>query len=171
VNNPDAASVNQARRDILNAIQPDGSAGSLKVEQERASTLREVGAKLKVVVKGSAFGVDANATLDQTYKRNVVVALIRQMFYVVTFTPHGPGGGEATLPPLPPRSPTACAPSRCPPQGPPPDAGSPLEPQAQPVCTTTVGGTRPERGRRFAADGFGPGLSALSLASDKMGVR
>jgi peptide/nickel transport system substrate-binding protein len=39
-------------------------------------------------------------------------------------------GGEATLPLLPPRSPTACAPSRCP-QGPPPDAGSPLEPQAQ----------------------------------------
>jgi hypothetical protein len=41
--------------------------------------------------------------------------------------------GEATLPPLPPRSPTACAPSPCPP-GPPPDAGSPLEPQAQPVA-------------------------------------
>jgi ABC-type branched-subunit amino acid transport system permease subunit len=38
--------------------------------------------------------------------------------------------GEATLPPLPPRSPTACAPSPCPP-GQPPDAGSPLEPQAQ----------------------------------------
>jgi transcriptional regulator with XRE-family HTH domain len=36
-------------------------------------------------------------------------------------------GGEATLPPLPPRSPTACAPSPCPP-GQPPDAGSPLEP-------------------------------------------
>ena len=89
--NPDAARVHQARRDILNAINPTGSAGLLKTDFERASTLREVGVKLGVTVKGSAFGVDANATLDQTYRRSVVVASIRQLFYTVTFTPDSAG--------------------------------------------------------------------------------
>jgi hypothetical protein len=91
LDNPDAAKVNQARRDILNKVNPAGSAGLLKAGFERASTLREVGVKLGVSVKGSAFGVDANATLDQTYKRSVVVASIRQVFYTVTFTPHSAG--------------------------------------------------------------------------------
>lgn len=91
LDNPDAAKVKQARQDILNAINPAGSAGLLKTGFERASTLREVGVKLGVTVKGSAFGVDANATLDQTYKRSVVVASIRQVFYTVTFTPHSAG--------------------------------------------------------------------------------
>jgi hypothetical protein len=91
VDKPDAAKVNQARRDILNAVNPTGSAGILKTGFERASTLREVGAKLGVTVKGAAFGVDANATLDQTYKRSVVVASIRQVFYTATFTPHSAG--------------------------------------------------------------------------------
>jgi hypothetical protein len=91
VDNPDAAKVNQARRDILNTIQPAGSAGLLKTAFERASTLREVGTKLGVTVKGSTFGVDANTTLDQTYKRSVVVASIRQVFYAMTFTPQSAG--------------------------------------------------------------------------------
>jgi hypothetical protein len=91
VESPDAAKVSQARQNILNQINPTGSAGVLKTGFERASTLREVGAKLGVTVKGAAFGVDANATLDQTYKRSVVVASIRQIFYTVTFTPHSAG--------------------------------------------------------------------------------
>ncbi len=91
LDDPNAAKVNQARRDILNAINPAGSAGLLKTGFERASTLREVGVKLGVTVKGAAFGVDANATLDQTYKRSVVVASIRQVFYTVTFTPNSAG--------------------------------------------------------------------------------
>lgn len=97
---PDAAAVGQARQDILNAINPQDAAGSLKASMERATTLREVGVKLGVTVKGAAFSVDANATLDQTYKSSVVVATIRQTFYSVTFTPQNagatgfwPGGG------------------------------------------------------------------------------
>jgi hypothetical protein len=59
-----------------------------------------------------------------------------------------PTGGEATLPLLPPRSPTACAPSRCP-QGPPPDAGSPLEPQAQRILAASgrAGSGHPSTGK------------------------
>lgn len=91
LDNPDAAKVNQARRDILSRINPTGSAGILKAGFERASTLREAGAKLGVTVKGAAFGVDANATLDQTYKSSVVVASIRQVFYSVMFTPNSAG--------------------------------------------------------------------------------
>lgn len=91
LDNPDAAKVNDARRDILNRINPTGSAGILKAGFERASTLREAGAKLGVTVKGAAFGVDANATLDQTYKSSVVVASIRQVFYSVMFTPDSAG--------------------------------------------------------------------------------
>ncbi len=91
VDNPDAAKVSQARQNMLNANNPTGSAGLLKTGFERASTLREVGVKLGVTVKGSAFGVDANAELDQTNKRSVVVASIRQVFYSVTFTPRSAG--------------------------------------------------------------------------------
>jgi hypothetical protein len=91
INNPDAAKINQIRRDIIGVINPIGSAGLLKTGFERASTLREVGVKLGVTVKGAAFGVDANATLDQTYKRSVVVASIRQVYYSTTFTPVNAG--------------------------------------------------------------------------------
>ena len=82
--------MNQARHDILNAVNPTDSPGLLKIDLQRASTLREVGVKFGVTVKGGAFGVDANATLDQTYKQSTVVATIRQVFYTVTFTPDGP---------------------------------------------------------------------------------
>jgi hypothetical protein len=44
-----------------------------------------------LVVKGSAFSVDANASLDETYKNSVVVAAIRQVFYSVNFVPNGAG--------------------------------------------------------------------------------
>ena len=81
--------MNQARHDILNAVNPTDSPGLLKIDLQRASTLREVGVKFGVTVKGGAFGVDANATLDQTYKQSTL-ATIRQVFYTVTFTPDGP---------------------------------------------------------------------------------
>lgn len=84
---PDAGSVNDARRNILNAIKPTDSAGTLKGDFESASSLREVGLKLGLTVTGSAFGVDANAQLNETYKKSVVVGVIRQVFYSVNFTP------------------------------------------------------------------------------------
>ena len=84
---PDAADVNQRRRDILIEAAPQDAPGLLKVEFEKASTLREVGVKLGLSVKGSAFGVDADATLNETHRRSTVVATIRQVFYVATFTP------------------------------------------------------------------------------------
>ena len=86
---PDSASVDAARRAIINKINPTDSPGILKVGIDRASTLREVGVKLGLTVKGSSFGVDANASLTQSYKQSVVVAVIRQVFYSVTFTPSG----------------------------------------------------------------------------------
>lgn len=93
VEEPDAASVNEARLRILRGLRPSDSPGPAKTGFERASTLREVGVKLGVTVKGAAFGVDANASLDQTRRRSTVVASIRQVFYSVTFTPHGPRVG------------------------------------------------------------------------------
>jgi hypothetical protein len=87
---PDSATVNEARRDIIRALNPTDAPGLLKTDFQKASTLREVGAKLGISVKGSAFGVDANATLDQTHKESTVVASIRQVFYTVTYTPDGP---------------------------------------------------------------------------------
>jgi len=90
VDHPDAAAVNQARREILLALKPADSPGLLKVDMQKASTLREVGVKAGLSIKGSAFGVDANATLDETHRQSTVVASIRQIFYNVTFTPEGP---------------------------------------------------------------------------------
>ncbi|WP_158292197.1 thiol-activated cytolysin family protein [Paracraurococcus ruber] len=89
VQDPAAASVNAARLQILQSLNPSDSPGIIKSGFERASTLREVGVKLGVTVKGSAFGVDANATLDQTRRQSTVVASIRQIFYSVNFTPEG----------------------------------------------------------------------------------
>jgi hypothetical protein len=90
VDAPDEAKVNQARRGILNAAKPMDSPGSLKTDFEQASTLRELGVRLGISVKGSAFGVDANAALNQTYKQTTAVASIRQVFYSVGFEPRGP---------------------------------------------------------------------------------
>ena len=87
---PNSQTVNQARRDILQALNPTDAPGLLKTSFEKATTLREVGVKLGLSVKGSAFGVDANASLNQTYRQSTVVASIRQIFYTVTFTPDGP---------------------------------------------------------------------------------
>jgi hypothetical protein len=91
VPNPSAATVDEARRRVLNQVDPTDSMGLLKTGFERATTLREVGVKLGVTVKGGAFGVDANASLEQSYKSSVVVASIRQTYYSVTFAPHRAG--------------------------------------------------------------------------------
>lgn len=91
VDNPDAAQVDQARQNIINAVNPTDAPGLLKTSFMQASTLREVGVKAGLVIKGSAFGVDANATLNQTYKGSVVIASIRQVFYSVSFTPQSAG--------------------------------------------------------------------------------
>jgi hypothetical protein len=93
VADPTAGAVNQLRRDLLEAAAPKDSPGLLKLEIEKASTLREVGVKLGLSVKGSAFGVDVDATLDATHRRSTVVASIRQVFYTVTFTPQGAQAG------------------------------------------------------------------------------
>jgi hypothetical protein len=105
VASPTEATINQARRDIINAAKPTDSPGSLKTDFEQASTLREVGVRLGFSVKGSAFGVDANAALNQTYRQTTAVASIRQVFYNVSFEPHGPqatgiwpgGGGPGSV--------------------------------------------------------------------------
>ena len=88
IESPTAATVDGERRSLLQALTPRDAPGLLKANFQRASTFREAGLKLGIAVKGSAFGVDANASLDQTYKKTTVVAAIRQVFYSVTFTPH-----------------------------------------------------------------------------------
>jgi len=88
---PDAATANAARQALLAAIQPTDSAGSLKTGFQRASSLREVGLKLGLTVSGAAFGVDANAKLNASCRRSVVVGVIRQVFYSTTFTPASAG--------------------------------------------------------------------------------
>ncbi|MFU8873215.1 thiol-activated cytolysin family protein [Micromonospora sp. SL4-19] len=90
VGEPSSASVDAARRAIIKRVNPTDSPGILKVGVDKASTLREAGVKLGFTVKGSSFGVDANAALTQSYKQSVAVAVIRQVFYSVTFTPGGP---------------------------------------------------------------------------------
>lgn len=90
---PDSAIVNETRREILRGLTPTDSPGILKPLFLSASTYREVGVKLGLNVKGSAFGVDANASLNQTHRRSTAVATIRQTFYSVTFTPDGPQAG------------------------------------------------------------------------------
>jgi hypothetical protein len=65
----------------------------LKSEFLRANTMREVGMKMDLTVSGNSFGVEANGSLDQTYKKSVVVGVIRQVFYSVNFTPLTPGAG------------------------------------------------------------------------------
>lgn len=91
IQSPSSASIDAARRSIIQQVSPMDSPGILKIGVDKASTLREVGAKLGLTVKGSNFGVDANASLTQSYKQSVAVAVIRQIFYSVTFTPGGPG--------------------------------------------------------------------------------
>ena len=88
---PTSGTADEARRTILNSIKPTDAPGSLKVGIDRASTLREVGVRLGVDIKGSTFGVDANASLSTTYKETTAVAVIRQIFYSATFDPGGPG--------------------------------------------------------------------------------
>lgn len=89
IESPSGEAVDAARRTLLQALNPSDAPGMLKANFQRASTMREVGLKLGLSVKGSAFDVDANATLDRTYKQTTVVAAIRQVFYSVTFAPHG----------------------------------------------------------------------------------
>ena len=87
VDSPDSASVNKARRDIINPIKPKSSTDLAKTSFESATTMSSLGVKAGLTIKGSAFGVDANASLDQSYKSSTVVATIRQVFYTTTFTP------------------------------------------------------------------------------------
>jgi hypothetical protein len=91
INDPDAAKVNNARRDLVNTINPADAPGLLKTSYERAYTMREVGVKVGLSVKGSSFSVNADATFDESYKSTVVVAVIRQVFYSATFTPQSGG--------------------------------------------------------------------------------
>ena len=93
VKKPTAGSVNNARRAIIEKIKPTDSPGILKVGIDKASTYREVGVKLGLSVNGQTFDVDANFSLNQTYKQTTAVAVIRQIFYSVTFTPSGPQAG------------------------------------------------------------------------------
>ncbi len=86
---PDGATVDQLRRQLLQALKPTDAAGVLLTGFEQASTFCEVGVKLGLSIKGSTFGVDANASLDETHKQSTVVASVRQIFYDVTFTPDG----------------------------------------------------------------------------------
>jgi hypothetical protein len=87
---PTAASVDQARRAIIKSVNPTDAAGLLKTNFEKATTFREVGVKVGLSVSGQAFGVDANMSLNQTYKQSTAVAVIRQVFYSASFLPSGP---------------------------------------------------------------------------------
>jgi hypothetical protein len=88
---PEGGAADDARRGLLASLNPNDAPGLLKTGFASASSIREVGVKLGLAVKGSNFGVDANATLNQTRKQSTVVASVRQVFYSVTFTPSGAG--------------------------------------------------------------------------------
>jgi hypothetical protein len=90
ISNPTIALVDQARRQILQSLNPTSSPGSLLAEFDSASTVREVTVKAGISVKESAFGVDVNASLNETHRESTVVAIIRQVFYDVNFAPSGP---------------------------------------------------------------------------------
>jgi hypothetical protein len=90
--------VTHERRELLKAAAPTDSAGILKAEFQSAQTYREVAVKLGLSISGAAFGIDANATIDSTYKSSTVVAVIRQTYYAATFTPTEPGA-EGIWPP------------------------------------------------------------------------
>ena len=79
-----------ARRELIAAAQPRDSAGILRAEFQTARTYKEVGAKLGVNVSAAAFDVDANASLDSTFRTSTVVAVIRQTYYTATFAPPQP---------------------------------------------------------------------------------
>lgn len=85
IQQPSAATVNQARRTILNAINPTDAAGSVKSSFERASTVKEFGVNAGLNVTGSAFFVDANMSLNQTFEQSCVMGVIRQVYYSVSF--------------------------------------------------------------------------------------
>jgi hypothetical protein len=85
--NPTGAALDQARREIVSRIAATDSAGQLETTFETASTLREVGIKAGLNISGSAFGVDANMTLNQTFSQSCAMAVIRQVYYSVEFDP------------------------------------------------------------------------------------
>jgi hypothetical protein len=107
VDAPDGAKIDQARRELLAGLAATDAPGLLNADFQSASSLREVGARLGLTIKGPMFGVDANASLDQTYRETTVVGVVRQVFYSVEFAPQagratgiwGPDVGMADLAP------------------------------------------------------------------------
>lgn len=87
VSQPSAATIDQARRAIVNSLNATDAVGTLNATFEQASTLREIGVNAGLNVTGSAFSVDANMSLNQTFKQSCVVGVIRQVFYNVSFDP------------------------------------------------------------------------------------
>jgi hypothetical protein len=90
VSSPDPGTVKDAITSILQAVQPNDSAQMLSSGFQRAYSLQQCFLSAGVHVKGSNFGVDATANLNQTHTQTTVVSVIRQVFYTAEFIPSGP---------------------------------------------------------------------------------
>jgi Thiol-activated cytolysin len=88
---PEGGAVDDVRRSLIASLGPSDAPGILHTGFSRASSMREVGVRLGLAVKGSNFAVDANASLNETRRQTTVVASVRQVFYSVRFTPSGAG--------------------------------------------------------------------------------
>ena len=88
---PDSASVGNGRRELLRKINPQASPGMLKTDYQKAYSLRELGVKVGLDIKGSGYGVQVDASYDSSYTSNTVVATIRQTYYVTVFDPDAIG--------------------------------------------------------------------------------
>jgi hypothetical protein len=95
VESPSAASIGDARRDLLQRLKPKDSPGILNAQYMRVNTLQEAGVKLGLNIRGASFGLQADASLDSSYKTSTVVASIRQTYYVAAFEPEA-GGAAAS---------------------------------------------------------------------------
>jgi hypothetical protein len=89
--NPSASTIGDARHEILQALKPSDSAGILKASYEQAQAIKEGAVKLGFDIRGTGFAVQADASVDSSYKSTTVVAVIRQVYYSAGFEPSKPG--------------------------------------------------------------------------------
>ncbi|WP_083933484.1 thiol-activated cytolysin family protein [Kribbella catacumbae] len=90
---PSSASANEAVREILHAVDPDGSSGQVAADFERVHTIRETFLKLGVDVRAATYNVKLDASADVNLDSTTLMFWLRQVFYSVTFTPDSPPPG------------------------------------------------------------------------------
>jgi hypothetical protein len=89
---PKEDAVSKTLEDLIGALAPTDTVGATKSDYSQAYTYEQVGLSFDLNVKGTAFSVDAKASLNQDFKSTTIVATIRQTYYTVEFTPDAAGG-------------------------------------------------------------------------------